>query len=275
MKKQLSTGYHGHDGDSASDARTTLEKCECIRFEGKSVLLKEQAAALLGIEISAIDDCLATRWPELRKLGYEVVRGERLTALRLKLLLYESERISLDSILKMPAISILEVPAFRRLAKLVGHLPNDATNGGPKVVLRRKPIIDKAPKASSSPNLGTRAIVSAVITRAISIRQPYVEQILRGTKTEEYRSLKTNIRERVYLYASLHSSENEADSWDELGLEPGSLPTGLIVGSVEIVDCHWSTEDGRFAYALERPERLEAFLRPINQPQPKFWIPQF
>ena len=43
---------------------------------------------------------------------------------------------------------------------------------------------------------------SGIIT-AISIRQPFVEMILRGNKTIEYRSRKTNIRERVYLYASL------------------------------------------------------------------------
>lgn len=41
------------------------------------------------------------------------------------------------------------------------------------------------------------------ITRAISIRQPYVEMILRGVKKVEYRSQVTHIRERVYLYASL------------------------------------------------------------------------
>lgn len=35
------------------------------------------------------------------------------------------------------------------------------------------------------------------IIRAISIRQPYVEQILRGEKRYEYRSQDTKIRERV------------------------------------------------------------------------------
>lgn len=39
--------------------------------------------------------------------------------------------------------------------------------------------------------------------RAISIRQPYVEDILRGKKKYEYRSRPTQIRGRVYLYASL------------------------------------------------------------------------
>ena len=37
----------------------------------------------------------------------------------------------------------------------------------------------------------------ARVVRAISIRQPYVEQILRGLKKREYRSRPTNIRERL------------------------------------------------------------------------------
>ena len=38
--------------------------------------------------------------------------------------------------------------------------------------------------------------------RALSIRQPYAEQILRGTKLFEYRTRPTTIRERVYIYVS-------------------------------------------------------------------------
>ena len=46
-------------------------------------------------------------------------------------------------------------------------------------------------------------MITAVIERAISIRQPWVEQILRRVKSREFRDFPTNIRERVYLYASL------------------------------------------------------------------------
>ena len=39
--------------------------------------------------------------------------------------------------------------------------------------------------------------------RALSIRQPYAELILRGIKTVEYRSRRTRIiGERFYIYAS-------------------------------------------------------------------------
>ena len=46
--------------------------------------------------------------------------------------------------------------------------------------------------------------------RALSIRHPYAEQILRGKKKAEYRSRPTNIRERVYIYASLTPGYAEA-----------------------------------------------------------------
>lgn len=39
--------------------------------------------------------------------------------------------------------------------------------------------------------------------RAISIQQPFVEQILTGKKKYEYRSFPTKIRGRVFLYVSL------------------------------------------------------------------------
>ena len=112
------------------------------------------------------------------------------------------------------------------------------------------------------------------IRRAISIRQPYVELILRGEKTEEYRSQATNIRERVYLYASLREEEEDGE-WEEADMERGSLPVGLIVGSVEIVDCYFNEEMDRFAYVLAEPRRLTRLLKPTNRPQPKFWLPVF
>ena len=109
------------------------------------------------------------------------------------------------------------------------------------------------------------------IVRAISIRQPYIKMILDGTKKIEYRSRRTNIRERIYLYASLTV---EKEVCEDEGYDAAKLPTGVIVGSVEIVDC---TEEGRndFEWHLANPERLSAFLKPRNQPQPGIWRPQF
>lgn len=112
----------------------------------------------------------------------------------------------------------------------------------------------------------------ATVKRAISIRQPYVEQILRGDKKWEYRSQNTRIRECVYLYAS--KSPGPEAEWRKLQMEPGDLPTGRIVGTVEITATR-RLRDGSFAYKLENPRRLKRQLRPVNQPQPVFWRPQF
>ena len=114
----------------------------------------------------------------------------------------------------------------------------------------------------------------AKLLRAISIRQPFVELILKGKKLKEYRSRLTHIRERVYVYASLTPSPYEED-WEEVGKKKGSLPTGFIVGSVEVVNCVYDDDYDCYAYVLENPKRLRKHLKATNQPQPGFWRPQF
>lgn len=71
---------------------------------------------------------------------------------------------------------------------------------------------------------------------ALGVRQPWVELILRGIKTIEIRSQDTRIRGTLYLYASKKFSELPAavDAAHEHGLDCPALPTGLLVGSVEI-----------------------------------------
>lgn len=110
------------------------------------------------------------------------------------------------------------------------------------------------------------------ISRAISIRQPFAELILRGHKFYEYRSTPTKLRERVYIYASLKPKDYKA-GWKKLRKEPGQLPVGVIVCSVEIIDCNINANG--YAYRLAAPKRLAKTLKPINQPQPKFWFPRF
>lgn len=94
----------------------------------------------------------------------------------------------------------------------------------------------------------------AAIERAISIRQPYCDQILRGIKRTEYRSRRTHLRERVYLYASL--TPGDRVDWDDYGCAPGDLPAGVIIDSVEIVDCRWNDASDTFEWKLARPRRL-------------------
>lgn len=107
--------------------------------------------------------------------------------------------------------------------------------------------------------------------RAISIRQPYVEQIFRGIKKYEYRSRPTKIRGKVYIYASLKPAETSG--WKQLRLEPGQLPTGVIVGTVEIVDCKYFPKEDCYGYLLRNPKRLRKTLVPQRQPQPCWFFP--
>jgi ASCH domain len=112
-----------------------------------------------------------------------------------------------------------------------------------------------------------------VIIRAISVRQPYADQILRGWKKVEYRSRPTNIRERVYVYAGLRPGDSE--DWDEYGLQPGDLPAGVIIGSVEIRGCRYDPEVDVYEWLLSKPKRIRPHKRPRNQPQPGIWRPRF
>jgi hypothetical protein len=101
------------------------------------------------------------------------------------------------------------------------------------------------------------------------MRQPNAEQVLRGKKKIEYRNMPTSKRERVYIYASMTPADQ--DAWDEIGLEPGELPTGVIVGTVEVVGCR--KVGGKYQWDLAKPIRLKRPLKPQNQPQPAWFNP--
>lgn len=108
--------------------------------------------------------------------------------------------------------------------------------------------------------------------RALSIRQPFAEAIMRGIKTTEYRSSATKIRGRILIYASQtrYSEGEEADMLDELdmvGISADELPRGVIVGSVELHD----SSEGE--WYLRDPQRAETFVEPANHPNPVWFYP--
>ncbi len=53
--------------------------------------------------------------------------------------------------------------------------------------------------------------------------------------------------------------------------KPGVLPAGVLVGTVEIVDC--AGEPGDYRWHLARPDRLARPLKPENHPQPVRFYP--
>jgi hypothetical protein len=105
--------------------------------------------------------------------------------------------------------------------------------------------------------------------RALSVRQPYAELIMSGKKRIEYRSRRTRLRERIYIYVS--KIPGPLDAFADLAMKPGDLPTGMLIGTVEIYDCTGADRD--FHWHLRNPERLTELVRPKCKPQPIFFYP--
>jgi hypothetical protein len=130
--------------------------------------------------------------------------------------------------------------------------------------------------------------------RALSIRQPYAELILRGIKTVEYRSRSTRIvGERFHIYAPLkRASASDLKIWsrdlampsdalprwmielaEQVGMiEAGALlPTGVIVGSAVIERV--TQNDDLFQWHLTDVRRARRLRKPRGHPQPVWFEP--
>ena len=108
--------------------------------------------------------------------------------------------------------------------------------------------------------------------RALSIRQPNAEAIMRGIKRIEYRSNPTNIRGRVLIYAALgrNPAKVEQRMMADYGIKDvtcDELPRGVLVGTVELFNC----DGGK--WHLRKPERAERLRKPKNHPQPVWFNP--
>jgi len=107
--------------------------------------------------------------------------------------------------------------------------------------------------------------------RALSIRQPHAEAIMRGVEKIEYRSRLTKIRERIYIYAALGrmSPEDEARWMKKCRIKDvdcDDLPSGVLIGTVEVFDC--TEGDGEYEWHVRRPERAKKLLEPTKHAQP-------
>ena len=136
--------------------------------------------------------------------------------------------------------------------------------------------------------------------RALSIRQPYAELILRGIKPIEFRSRPTKrIGERFYIYASQQWAEGKlflegcrsksgvAIVGDNIevpteGPQPWmlelakmlilkDLPTGVIVGTASIKEV--VKGDSLYEWHLSDVERAKRFRKPKGHPQPVWFTP--
>ncbi len=96
------------------------------------------------------------------------------------------------------------------------------------------------------------ATATRTMLKALSIRQPFVEQIMLGEKTEEVRSWCPAYRGPILIHAS--------KSREEEGHE--GLPLGCLVGLVRVPEVMRADDDpdGLLYWILEDPIRL---LRPV------------
>jgi hypothetical protein len=108
------------------------------------------------------------------------------------------------------------------------------------------------------------------LKRALSIRQPYAELILRGLKKVEYRSRPTlNVRDEFYIYAAIKPGEPEG--FRELDCLPSDLPTGVLVGTARISHCTKGAKG--YEWHLTDVHRLQTPKEPQGQPQPVWFNP--
>ena len=112
--------------------------------------------------------------------------------------------------------------------------------------------------------------------KALSIRQPHAEAIMRGVKPIEFRSRLTNVRGRICIYAGLgrYSRGDEAEMMAEYGIDDvdcDNLPRGVLIGTVELFDC--TGDDGDFHWHVRKPERAKKQRKPKKHPQPSWFNP--
>jgi hypothetical protein len=110
---------------------------------------------------------------------------------------------------------------------------------------------------------------SSVRNLALSVRQPFAEQIMRGTKKIEYRSMSTQIRGRVYIYAS--KTPGPETAFKKMKTKPGDFPVGVLIGTAEILSCKGT--DGDYRWGLANPQRLKKPIAPEKRPQPVWFKP--
>lgn len=104
--------------------------------------------------------------------------------------------------------------------------------------------------------------------RALSIKQPFADEILRRLKTIEYRRVSTRIlHQRFYIYASMKPKEGREDDAE-------GLPRGMLVGTAVIARCDPpKRKGGKYQWHLTKVQRLKRLVRPKRKPQPIWFNP--
>lgn len=129
--------------------------------------------------------------------------------------------------------------------------------------------------------------------KALSLLQPWATAVVQGHKPWETRSFKTNYRGKLLIHASQKWTKAQAnllttDPFNKFLKPPYSFPVGMIIGSVDLVDCmtvddwfdmtikkKWNAsqlmdhkgfgnfDSGRWVWHLQNPVEFE---HPVNAP---------
>lgn len=107
-----------------------------------------------------------------------------------------------------------------------------------------------------------------MLIQCLSVRQPWASLIIAGIKTVENRPYSTPLRGTIAIHASGEEIKQTYRLAQEFVRERGlnvnlpaieDLPTGVIIGLVDVVDCVKSSNNpwftGPFGYTLSRPRR--------------------
>lgn len=122
----------------------------------------------------------------------------------------------------------------------------------------------------------------------LSLQQPWAELILRGVKTMEIRSLPVVPGKTIYLYAGKRCASQSfaRDAVAQHQLDLNQLTTGMVVGTVDIVDCRLALADdeasalvpaeilaGKYSWVLGHPQRWRSPLPPLHVPYGVWFYP--
>jgi ASCH domain len=118
---------------------------------------------------------------------------------------------------------------------------------------------------------GNRRVLAAQRTaeiapahKALSVRQPFADLIVRGLKPIENRTWRTNYRGLVYIHAGMRPhtmTQEEIEQCFRVRLHDHPRSYGAIIGRatlidiVETHDSHWFT--GPYGWVFENPELLD------------------
>jgi hypothetical protein len=103
----------------ALEAIEEAAQIQGIAFEGKSVVTKQQIAGFFEVTPRTIDNYIEKYGKELRENGYELLRGNRLRALKLELLAQGANET--DFVTKTTVLGIFDFRAFLNIGMLISE----------------------------------------------------------------------------------------------------------------------------------------------------------